>query len=140
MNESEQKLRKYIRSRLEEKIGLKKVSLNENKKSEAMKKLDKIIDEQFKLSESVMKNEGFLFTSNAERFEKLNPNNPEDIEKTFYTVFKDALNGRFKAFRTSWARQMSPEVKYKLLKQGYDTDKIKMPDFIQSTASGFGYQ
>jgi hypothetical protein len=87
-----------------------------------------------------MKNEGFLFTSNAERFEKLNPNNPEDIEKTFYTVFKDALNGRFKAFRTSWARQMSPEVKYKLLKQGYDTDKLKMPDFIQSTASGFGYQ
>lgn len=54
MNESEKKLRKYIRERLEVKTGLKKGSLNEAKKSETLKKLDKVIDEQFKLYESVI--------------------------------------------------------------------------------------
>jgi hypothetical protein len=43
----EQKLRKYIRNRLEEKTGKRKVSINESKKSEKLKNLDKLIDEQF---------------------------------------------------------------------------------------------
>ena len=47
MNESEVKLRKYIRNRLEEHAGIKKPSLNENKKSEKLAKLDRIIDKQF---------------------------------------------------------------------------------------------
>jgi hypothetical protein len=47
INESEVKLRKYIRTRLEEKAGLRKASLNESKKSEALKKLDEAIDKQF---------------------------------------------------------------------------------------------
>jgi hypothetical protein len=55
MNESERKLRKYIRNRLEEKAGLRKPSLNESKKSETLKKLDAVIDEQFKLYESTAK-------------------------------------------------------------------------------------
>ena len=55
MNESERKLRKYIRTRLEEKAGIKKPSLNENKKSETLKKLDAVIDRQFKLYETVGK-------------------------------------------------------------------------------------
>jgi len=55
MNESERKLRKYIRTRLEEKAGIKKPSLNENKKSETLKKLDAVIDKQFKLYETVSK-------------------------------------------------------------------------------------
>src|ERR1035437_9260312 len=55
MNESEQKLRKYVRIRLEEKAGLRKSTLNENKKSTTLKKLDSMIDEQFKLFESVVK-------------------------------------------------------------------------------------
>jgi hypothetical protein len=54
MNETEQKLRKYIRNRLEEKAGLRKSNLTENKKSETLKKLDGVIDEQFKLYESVV--------------------------------------------------------------------------------------
>ncbi len=55
MSESEQKLRKYIRNHLEEKAGLRKPSLNESKKSETLKKLDAIINEQLKLYESAAK-------------------------------------------------------------------------------------
>jgi hypothetical protein len=54
MSESERKLRKYIRNHLEEKAGLRKPSLNENKKSAVIKKLDAAIDEQFKLYEGVV--------------------------------------------------------------------------------------
>ena len=54
MSESEIKLRKYIRERLEVKAGLRKASLNENKKSPTLKKLDTVIDNQFKLFEGVV--------------------------------------------------------------------------------------
>jgi len=54
MNESEKKLRKYIRNRLEEKAGLRKPVLTESKKSATLKKLDGVIDKQFQLYESVM--------------------------------------------------------------------------------------
>ena len=53
MSESEQKLRKYIRTRLEEHAGLRKPSLNESKKSQTLLKLDAVIDNQFKLFEAV---------------------------------------------------------------------------------------
>ena len=63
MNESERKLRKYIRNRLEENAGKRKPSLNENQKSSTLKKLDAVIDKQFKLYENVVVkknvNEGF---------------------------------------------------------------------------------
>lgn len=52
MSESEQKLRTYIRKRLEENAGIRKPMLNESKKSDTLKKLDTIIDKQFKLFES----------------------------------------------------------------------------------------
>ena len=55
MNESEAKLRTYVRNRLQEHAGVKKPSLNENKKSEKLQKLDRIIDKQFKLYESEVK-------------------------------------------------------------------------------------
>jgi len=58
VNEAEVKLRKYIRARLEEKIGLRKAKLTEGKKSVVLTKLDKMIDEQFKLYESVDENFG----------------------------------------------------------------------------------
>ena len=54
MNESEKKLRKYIRNRLEEKAGLRKPSLNESKKSPTLKKLDAVIDQQYKLYEGIV--------------------------------------------------------------------------------------
>jgi len=56
VTESELKLRKYIRQHLEENAGLRKPTLNEDKKSETMKKLDAIIDKQFNLYESVVRN------------------------------------------------------------------------------------
>ena len=54
MNESEKKLRKYIRNHLEEMAGIKKTKINENVKSPTLKKLDIIIDKQFKLYENVV--------------------------------------------------------------------------------------
>jgi len=54
MNESERKLRKYIRNRLEENAGLRKPILTESKKSPTLKKLDSVIDKQFKLYENVV--------------------------------------------------------------------------------------
>ena len=58
MNEGEQKIRKYVRARLEEKMGLRKSTLNESKKSPALKKLDTLIDKKFKLYEGVVKKKG----------------------------------------------------------------------------------
>ena len=55
LNESEQKVRKYVRMRLEEKMGLRKAKINESAKSESLKKLDSLIDKQFKLYETVVK-------------------------------------------------------------------------------------
>ena len=47
IKESETKIRKYIRHRLEEKAGLRKANLNESAKSVQLRKLDKMIDEQY---------------------------------------------------------------------------------------------
>ena len=55
MNESETKVRKYIRKRLEEYAGIRKPNLNESKKSEKILKLDRMIEKQFNLFESDVK-------------------------------------------------------------------------------------
>jgi hypothetical protein len=55
ISESEQNLRKYIRTRLEENAGLKKPIITENKKSEKLKKLDVLIENQYKLFKSKIK-------------------------------------------------------------------------------------
>ena len=47
ISEAEQKLRSYIRRRLEEKTGKRKAILNESAKSEKLKQLDEMIDKQF---------------------------------------------------------------------------------------------
>lgn len=57
MNENESKIRKYIKARLEEKAGKRKPLINENKKSDSLKRLDKVIDEQYELYQSLV-NEG----------------------------------------------------------------------------------
>ena len=48
VNENEKKLRKYIRIKLEELSGKRKPSINENSNSENLKKLNKMIAEQWK--------------------------------------------------------------------------------------------
>ena len=68
MSESEAKLRKYIRARLQEKVGLRKAVLNESEKSPTIKKLDAMIDKQFKLYESVDEGFGEKITGMMSRF------------------------------------------------------------------------
>jgi len=75
MTESEKKIRAYIRKRLEEQAGIRKPSLNEGKKSEALKKLDSLIKTQFDLYENMIKkksniNELFGFGGNNNNEQK----------------------------------------------------------------------
>ena len=54
ISESEKKVRAYVRNRLEEKLGIKKTNLTESVKSEKMKKLNEMIDKQFKLYKTMI--------------------------------------------------------------------------------------
>ena len=123
MSESEQKLRTYIRNRLEEMAGIKKPSLNESKKSEKLQKLDKLIEKQFKLYESEAKenldesiNE-ILGLSVREKFAKLNPQDEQGVENVFKQAFKEILvNPKMGAIAR--AAQTTPtEMKYNILQQ-----------------------
>jgi hypothetical protein len=122
MSESEQKLRKYVRNRLEEKAGLRKPSLNEAVKSPTLKKLDSIIDEQFKLHENVILkkknnlNEVFGM-SVAEKFAKLDPNNESEVNKLFVQAFKQILTNPQMGAINRVARSASIPERYELLKQ-----------------------
>jgi hypothetical protein len=115
MNESEVKFRKYIKNRLEEKFGLKKPRLTENKKSDKIKRLDKMIDEQISLLESVVdevdmnklrqvgKQVGRAVTSatiGLQPKQKIdlarsiqNPNDP-NLTQVFTKVFSDILSDK----------------------------------------------
>jgi hypothetical protein len=133
MNESEKKLRKYIRTRLEENAGLRKASLNENKKSTTLKKLDEIIDKQFKLFESVVLKKkdklnevlglekiGINLTTEeqvAAAFKKLNPNNQEEINRLFQIAFKNILINPHMSGIGVKAKIATPQEKYNLLGQ-----------------------
>ena len=123
MSESEQKLRKYVRNRLEEMAGIKKPSLNESKKSEKLQKLDKLIEKQFKLYESEAKenlNENIneiLGMGVAERFAKLNPQDADGVDKVFKQAFKDILINPKMAAIGKTAQTASPEEKYELIRQ-----------------------
>jgi hypothetical protein len=131
MNETEIKVRKYIREQLEIKAGLKKASLNENKKSETLKKLDKIIDEQFKLFESSVKKkdnveEGAIgdFTKKISdnftikgKFAKLDPNNVPEVNKLFVQAFRNILTNPNIGLIGREARETTPQQRYELLKQ-----------------------
>lgn len=123
MSESEQKLRTYIRNRLQEHTGLKKPSLNESKKSEKLQKLDRIIDKQFNLYESEAKrkideniNEVFGW-SFKEKFAKLDPNNRQEVTKLFYQAFRDILNNPQMGAIYNAAKQTSTEERYNILQQ-----------------------
>jgi len=119
MNESEAKLRKYIRNRLEEKAGLKKPVLTETKKSATLQKLDRTIDKQFELFESQAVNEIMGF-SVPERFAKLNPQDAAGIEKLFKQAFQNILiNPQMGAIGRA-AKTTPPELKYEILQQFVD--------------------
>jgi len=123
LSESETKLRKYIRNRLEEHAGIKKPSLNENKKSEKLQKLDRIIDKQFNLFEADVKkrvNENIneiLGMSIGEKLAKINPQDPAAVDALFQQAFKNILiNPKMGAIGRA-AKSTPPEVKFDILQQ-----------------------
>ena len=126
LSESETKLRKYIRNRLQEHAGMKKPSLNESKKSPTLAKLDRIIDKQFGLHESVAKkkvnetvNEAFGM-SVAEKFASLDPQDVAGIEALFQKAFSVILsNPKMKAIGRA-VQTTPPEVKFEILQQYVD--------------------
>ena len=123
MNESEAKLRKYIRNRLEEHAGLKKPSLNESKKSEKLQKLDRMIDKQFNLFESEAKkkvNENIneiLGMSVGEKLAKINPQDPAQVEQLFQQAFKNILINPQMGAVARAAKTTPLEVKFDILQQ-----------------------
>jgi hypothetical protein len=130
MNESERKLRKYVRMRLEEKAGMRKANLNESKKSPALKKLDGVIDQQFKLYEGVILkkkgkvnegsvNEIFGFGV-AEKFKTLDPNDAANVEALFQKAYKNILINPHMSSIGDEAKRETPQEKYVLLKQYVD--------------------
>ena len=127
MSENEKKLRKYIRERLEVKAGLRKERLTESKKSSTLKKLDTMIDEQFKLYESVVLkkkvNEGakpvneIFGLSVKEKFAKLDPNDQTGVSELFTTAFHDILTNPLMSRVGTVAYRASTPEKYNLIKQ-----------------------
>ena len=129
MTESEQKLRTYIRNRIDELEGKKKPSLNEDKKSDTLKKLDKKIEGQLDLFKKMINengniNELFGFSA-KEKFQKVNPNDAASVEKLFNDVFRDILINPKMGIIKRLAAQTSPEQKYQIMKQGFETDELK---------------
>ena len=123
MNENEAKLRKYVRNRLEEMAGIRKPMLTESKKSDTLKKLDKVIEKQFKLHESVMlkkKDEAIneiLGFSMKEKFAKLDPNNQQEVDKLFIDAYRDILNNPQMTVIGKTAKKTTLQQRYELLKQ-----------------------
>ena len=136
MTESEQKLRKYVRIRLEEKAGLRKSKLNENTKSPVLKKLDSIIDEQFKLYEKVIlkKKDNINEVLGLDKlginigpeekvaasFKKLNPRNVDEINRLFQIAFKNILINPHMSGIGIAAKKATPDEKYFMIKQYVD--------------------
>jgi len=126
LSESETKLRKYIRNRLQEHAGVKKPTLNESKKSPTLAKLDRIIDKQFGLHESKAKkkvnetiNEAFGMGV-AEKFAKLNPQDVAGVDALFQKAFSVILaNPKMKAISRA-VQTTPPDVKYGILQQYVD--------------------
>lgn len=122
MSESENKLRKYIRNRLEEHAGIKKPILTENKKSDTLMKLDAIIDKQFKLHESLVQKKSenlneILGFSAKEKFTKLNANDEVGINELFNNIFSTILNNKSFGGVSRAANRTPFKIKYEILKQ-----------------------
>jgi hypothetical protein len=96
---NEEKLRKYIKMRIEEKRGLRKPKLDESKKAPALKKLDEMIDQEYKLNETEQKVRKYVRTRLEEKLgmrkskldESKKPENIKKLDKMIdeqYELFK----------------------------------------------------
>jgi len=131
ISESEKKLRNYIRKRLEEISGLRKVSINESKKSSKLKKLDKLIESQYNLYLDLKKKnieenyniDEIFGKSKKEIFYKLDPNDENAILDFFKKVFSEEFNTPYSgAFKN--ALNLTPrEKRYNILKQYFDNNQ-----------------
>jgi len=152
MSESDLKLRKYIRNRLDEKLNGKKSVINESKKSPLIKKLDEMIDKQISSHKSIEKksvNEIFGFTV-KEKFSKLNPDDQAAVDKLLYDAFSTVFTNDTKGMLIKDAATKTPvDVKYDILRQFVQNDSkgtlVTTPDgnMIEFKAlggpqSGFG--
>ncbi len=130
ISKSEQKLRKYIRKQLEEKAGLRKPVLTESKKSDNLKKLDEMIDKQYKLYESIVKkkvneevvDESMFGKSKLDKFKNLNLQNEQEVNDFFRNMFSHELTGQYSgAFNKAF--NITPlEKKYNILKQYFENN------------------
>jgi len=121
LSEAEIRVRKYIRNRLEEKVGLRKATLNESTKSPKLKQLDNLIDSQFKLFESIEKKPSelneILGFSVKEKFAKLNPDDQAGVENLFKSAFSNILINPTMGAIGRAAKTTPTNVKYDILKQ-----------------------
>jgi hypothetical protein len=157
MNESEVKLRKYVRMKLEELAGKRKPSLNESKKSPVLKKLDAVIAEQFKLYEGViLKKKGkltegavneILGFSVAEKFAKLDPNDEAGVKALFQEAFKNILMNPHMSVIGDNAKRATTAEKYNLIKQYVEgnggtlrLDKAGRPIYMSKQYQSTGIQ
>lgn len=117
MSESELKLRKYIRGRLDEKLNGKKSVVNESKKSPLIKKLDEMIDKQMSLNKIVDKKK----VNELLGFGGTDPNDPAVIDKKFFSTFSTVFTNDIKGKLIKQAAMDTPvEVKKDILKQFAD--------------------
>ncbi|HPC09600.1 MAG TPA: hypothetical protein PLN85_00800 [archaeon] len=131
ISESEKFLRNYIRKRLEEISGLRKVNINESKKSSKLKKLDKLIESQYNLYLDLKKKnieenyniDEIFGKSKKEIFYKLDPNDENAILDFFKKVFSEEFNTPYSgAFKN--ALNLTPrEKRYNILKQYFDNNQ-----------------
>lgn len=133
MSESEIKIRKYVRNRLKEMTGMKKPSLNESKKSDKLKKLDKLIESQFNLYNSEFKNtdEGVM----------TNVGHALGFKSATKNKLKDGLNSGKSAselFSMAFPEHQQPGPLKKDMHNLNDDQKIKLVNQVINDPDGIG--
>lgn len=119
LSESEEKVKKYIVERIQVVLGGKKTKLNETTKSEKLKKLDAMIDEQienFRKSKKENVNEVFGL-SVKEKFQKLSATDKEGVESLFTQAFNAILTNPQMGVIGRVAKSTPTQIKYDILKQ-----------------------
>jgi len=114
---NESKLTKYIKNRI---FNKEKTTINEEKKSDTLRKIDKIIDEELNNYKSKINEEEqideLLGLTKKEQFQKLNPNDEKAVNDLFVKVFKNILINPQYGIIKKIALNSPIEKKYEILK------------------------
>ena len=137
MNEGEAKLRKYIRNRLEEMAGTRKPTLNESVKSDKIKKLDSMIEEQVALFESMMEENlgqklatgmgkaADWMSGNLAKQKKIKQQLPSlTTPEAIDTLFNEIFGPGMKAGVAMYAMRAEPEKKLEILQQAAEDEGL----------------